>query len=131
MNYTVLTHSTLQISQHRSANFQNLVEQALNIDAQNLEVKNNVTARRFEVQLGGQIAVIDYHKHGSVYVLTHAEVPSEYRGQGIADRMAYFALETARAEKAQVVPQCPFVRAYIRRHKEYQSLVAPNRTDNS
>ena len=103
----------------------------MNIDPQNLEVRNNVAARRFEVQLGDQVAVIDYRKHGSMYILTHAEVPSEYRGRGIADRMAYIALETVRAEGAQVVPQCPFVRAYIRRHQEYQPLVVPNRTDNT
>jgi len=99
------------------------------LDVKNLAVQNNVTARRFEAQLGDQLALIDYRKHGSVYVFTHAEVPSAFRGLGIADRMAYVALETARAEGAQVVPQCPFVRAYIRRHKEYQPLVATNPTD--
>ena len=103
----------------------------MNIDAQNLAVRNNVAANRFEAQLGDELAIIDYRRRGPLYVLTHAEVPPAYRGLGIADRMAYFALETARAEGVQVVPQCPFVRAYIRRHKEYQALVAPSPTDSS
>jgi len=35
-----------------------------------------------------------------------------------------FALEAAREQGKQVVPLCPFVAAYIKRHPEYQPLVA-------
>jgi predicted GNAT family acetyltransferase len=94
------------------------------VDTANLDVKNNTRAQRFEVHLGDKLGVIQYHMDGSTYIFTHTEIPPEYRGQGIADRMTHVALETARAEGAQVVPRCPFVKAYIRRHKEYLSLVA-------
>lgn len=96
----------------------------MKVDTANLEVKNNTSAQRFEVQLGDKVGVIHYLKEGSTYIFTHTEVPKEFGGQGIADRMAYVALETAKAEGAMVIPQCPFVKAYIQRHKEYGSLVA-------
>jgi len=95
-----------------------------NVDAKNLAVRNNTDAHRFEVTLGETVGVIEYQKRGSTYVFTHTGVPKEYGGQGVADRLAQVALDTARAEGAQVVPACPFVKAYIQRHKDYQPLVA-------
>lgn len=93
------------------------------IDVQNLEVVNNRGAHRFEVKLGDKLGVIDYKKNGPVYVFTHTGVPSEFSGQGIANRLVQVALDTARDEGNQVVPQCPFVKTYIQRHPQYQSLV--------
>ena len=37
--------------------------------------------------------------------------------------MVKAALEYAKEEGLKVVPQCPFVRSYIERHKEYESLL--------
>lgn len=95
-----------------------------NIDVQKLEVKHNEQANRFEVALGDQFGVVEYQKEGSTYVFTHTGVPREYGGQGIADRLAHDALETVKAEGGQVVPVCPFIKAYIQRHQEYQPLVS-------
>jgi predicted GNAT family acetyltransferase len=92
-------------------------------DVQTLPVKNNLAENRFEVTLGDKLGMIIYRKEGSVYIMIHTEVPGEYEGQGIADHLAHEALEQVKAEHGQVVPLCPFVRAYIRRHPEYQPLV--------
>ncbi len=98
----------------------------MSLDAQGLEVQHNREKNRFEIDLGNeQVALIDYRMQGDdVYVLIHTEVPPEYRGRGIAERMAEAALETAKTEGRQVVPECPFVRKYIRRNPQYQSLAA-------
>ncbi len=95
------------------------------IDAANLEVRNNREANRFEVTLGNEIGLIayEYRKDEPTYIFTHTEVPPDYAHQGIADRMAAVALETAKAEGAHVVPLCPFVSKYIHKHPQYQSLV--------
>ncbi|HEX5689943.1 MAG TPA: GNAT family N-acetyltransferase [Roseiflexaceae bacterium] len=50
-------------------------------------------------------------------------MPAALEGHGIASKMAKFALDEAQAEGLTIVPQCPFVRGYIERHPEYQSLV--------
>ena len=94
------------------------------VDAHSLEVKHNVEARRFEVALGEKLGVIQYRKEGPTYLLVHTEVPLEYRGQGVADRMAYIAFETIKAEGGKIAPYCSFIGAYLRRHPEYRTLVA-------
>ncbi len=59
-------------------------------------------------------------------VFTHTEVPEALEGHGIAAKLAHTALEHARAQRLTVVPLCPFVASYIRRHAEYQGLVHPD-----
>ncbi len=95
----------------------------MDIDVQTLEVKNNPAANRFEVQLADQLGVVEYQKEGGAYIFTHTGVPREYGGRGIADKLVKNALETAKAEGAGVVPLCPFVKTYIKRHPEYEPLV--------
>ncbi len=99
----------------------------MSVNADSLEVRNNTDAGRFEVQLGDKLGLIKYHKLGSDYRLVHTEVPPGYEGQGIAARMAYVALETIKAEGARIVPDCPFIQSYLRRHREYEPLVIERR----
>ncbi len=85
--------------------------------------RDNPARRRYELAIGDRIAVIAYRLRGDSITFTHTEVPEELEGRGIASRLARFALEDARARGLRVVPLCPFVAAYIRRHKDYESLV--------
>lgn len=89
------------------------------------EVRNNRAAHRFELELDGRLALIAYIERGDRITFTHTEVPPELEGQGIAGRMAKVALEYAREQQLRVVPLCPYVAGYIRRHPEYQPLVGP------
>lgn len=93
------------------------------------KVVNNVEENRFEVDLGQGTAVLEYSIDGDQIIMPHTEVPSAFRGQGIAEQMTKVALEYAKAENLTVVPACPFVSGYIRRHKEYQPLTG-NYQDN-
>ena len=90
-------------------------------------VRDNPKHRRYEVVLGDRLGLIAYRLAGDTITFTHTEVPEELAGRGIAGRMARFALDGARARGLRVVPLCPFVAAYIRRHPEYQDLVASRR----
>jgi predicted GNAT family acetyltransferase len=56
-------------------------------------------------------------------VFVHTEVEPELQGQGIAQVLAAGALDQVRASGRQVVPRCPFIASYIRRHPEYEDLV--------
>ncbi|MEP7028866.1 MAG: GNAT family N-acetyltransferase, partial [Candidatus Eisenbacteria bacterium] len=51
------------------------------------------------------------------------EVPEALAGRGVANALARHALEAARARGLHVVPLCPFVASYIRRHDEYADLI--------
>lgn len=89
-------------------------------------VRDNRQERRFELALGeGKTAFIQYAEAGEgVLDLLHTEVPEEFEGQGIGGRLVKGAFEIVRRENRKVVPSCPFVSVYLRRHPEYQSLAA-------
>ena len=88
-------------------------------------VINNEEAKRYEFQSGDQVAVLTYKRSGQHIIFIHTGVPPALEGHGVAGKLAYRALEDARTQKLIVVPQCPFVASYIRRHQEYLSLLSP------
>ena len=96
----------------------------MDIKTDQLKVVNNIAKQRFEVHVGEEIAVIDYYLRGEELVFTHTGVPNALEGHGIGSLMARTALEHAKTENLAVVPECPFVRGYIKRHPEYQPLVS-------
>lgn len=90
------------------------------------KVRDNTEKRRFELPLGeGRTAFIQYAETGEgVLALTHTEVPVEFEGQGVGSALVKGAFEIVREGGAKIDPMCPFIAAYLRRHPEYQSLVA-------
>jgi predicted GNAT family acetyltransferase len=89
-------------------------------------VRDNKQEHRFEMMLGeGKMAFIQYRQAGEgVLALTHAEVPEEFEGRGIGNALVKRTFELVRAEELKIIPACPFVAAYLRRHPEYTSLAA-------
>lgn len=97
----------------------------MKVNADNIEVTNNEGEGRFEARVDGHLAVSEYRREGNTIVFTHTEVPKALSGQGVGNRLVGEALDYSRAAGLVVVPVCPFVRAYIQRHKEYQDLLDP------
>lgn len=87
-------------------------------------VKNNRTKNRFEVSLSDVVAVAEYRREGERIVFTHTEVPEAMDGKGVASALVTTALDFARSEALEVVPECSFVAEYIKRHPEYLDIVA-------
>lgn len=93
------------------------------LDLKNIEIIENEERGRFEAHVGQQKGVMyRYYSEGSL-VITHTLVPDELSGQGLAGHMTKTVLDGAREQGLKVVPICPYVAAYIRRHPEYQDLV--------
>jgi predicted GNAT family acetyltransferase len=87
-------------------------------------VADNPQQRRYELWLGEQRAgLIAYLSEPGVIMLVHTEVDPAFEGQGFGERLVAGALEDLRARGLKLVPQCPFVRAYLRRHPEDADLV--------
>ena len=80
-------------------------------------------AQQFRVAAGTEAAVLQYRLTPGRITFLHTFVPEVFRGQGIAPRLAHAGLEHAKARGLRVVPLCPFVRSYIAKHPEYQTLV--------
>ena len=60
---------------------------------------------------------------GGVIALLHTEVDTHLRRRGLGAALVTGALDDARARGLHVVPICPFVEAFVRRHPEYAELV--------
>jgi predicted GNAT family acetyltransferase len=90
-------------------------------------VVNNRAANRFEVDLDGKVAILEYAETDAAIDLLHTEVPPALEGHGVGGALAAAALEYAKASGKRVVPTCPFVRSYIERHPDWKSIVAPTR----
>ncbi len=80
---------------------------------------------RFQVTLGGGTAELRYQRLGKTLVLVHTGVPPELEGRGIGGALVRAAFDHVRGHGMVVVPLCPFVRAYLKRHPEYLELVDP------
>ena len=95
------------------------------VDLDKLVVTNNEERKRYEIDLGGAYAYVEYILAKNLIVLSHTEVPPAFEGQGVANKVIRAALEDARDRGLPVNPLCPFVAAFIARHPEYLEIVPP------
>lgn len=92
------------------------------------DVRHDSDHDRFTLVTDHGDAQLDYEMEGTDVVFTHTVVPEEARGQGIGERLVAGALAQAREKGWKVVPQCPFVAAYLRDHEDQQDLLADRAT---
>jgi uncharacterized protein len=72
---------------------------------------------------GGRAGFIVYRLRPGLLALIHTEVDERFEGRGIGGRLARFALEQAREKGLEVLPFCPFVNEWMRRHPDFNDLV--------
>lgn len=86
-------------------------------------IVHNAARHRYETSLpGGDWAFISYTMEGEKKALRHTIVPQAHEGKGIAAALAKYVLEEARAAGEKVVPYCPYVQTYLKRHPEYADV---------
>lgn len=88
------------------------------------DVTDNTGESRFELVENGLLAFADYVRRDGQLILPHVEAEPQLRGTGAAGRLMEGVLAIARREGLKVVPVCGYAKAYIRRHKEHQELLA-------
>ncbi|WP_308258650.1 GNAT family N-acetyltransferase [Saccharothrix obliqua] len=85
-------------------------------------VSDNAAKSRFEVFLDGELGgFAEYDLAPGRITFTHTEVSVE--GKGLGSALVKQALAEVRERDLDVVPQCPFVRAYLERHPEDARVV--------
>jgi predicted GNAT family acetyltransferase len=93
-------------------------------DPAKIEVHDNPDKQRYDVFVDDQLAgYAAYRSTPGQLVFTHTKVDAAYEGHGVGSALARDALDDVRRRGLTVVPQCPFVSAYIRRHPDYLQLV--------
>jgi hypothetical protein len=92
-------------------------------------VHDDSVRQRYELEVEGALAFIDYRRRGGIVSMTYAEVPAPLRGGGVGSMLVEGALALVRARGEKVVPRCSFVAHYIRRHPEHHDLLAQAASD--
>ena len=84
---------------------------------------NNAERRRFETEINGEFAYIDYRFYKGNIALMHTFVPEALRNHGIAAALAKYALEYVKTQNLKMMVYCPSVAKYIKLHPEYETLI--------
>ena len=87
------------------------------------EVVDYPEKKRYEAIIEGAIARIEYIKAKDKIYLTHTEVPQALEGKGVGSKLVAKVLEDIDQQGLTLVPLCPFVALYLKRHPEWKRLV--------
>ena len=89
-------------------------------------VRDDRAAHRYRIAVDGQDAgFATYRRSPGRVTFLHTVIDPAFEGRGLGTRLARSALDDVAGRGEQVVPLCPFIRAWIEHHPDYQHLVAP------
>jgi uncharacterized protein len=72
---------------------------------------------RFEIHVDGKLAGwAAYRAEPGRITFTHTEIDPMYAGNGFGGELVAAAVDTARRRNVEIVPECPFVRAWLAKH---------------
>ncbi|WP_371657737.1 GNAT family N-acetyltransferase [Streptomyces sp. NBC_00280] len=81
---------------------------------------------RYEIVVDGKRAgVAEFRDHGEQRVFFHTEVGDAYAGQGLAAELVRQALADTRTSGKRIVPVCPYVAKFVKRHGEFADIADP------
>jgi uncharacterized protein len=90
-----------------------------------VKVHDNPFEKRYEIRVDGRTAgFTTYKSKPNLIAFLHTEIDPSLEGRGLGSRLTGSALDEARERGLEVLPFCPFVNEFIRRHRdEYVELV--------
>ena len=95
----------------------------------NINSEENDTGGRYTFQTdSGPLAELTYSKTGeTMIIIDHTEVPDDYRGQGVGEKLVERVVTDMRAAGKKIIPLCPFANAQFRRHPDWQDVLTGRR----
>ena len=92
-----------------------------------LDIKREETGEggRYVVRLPGKPeAEMTFTQRGpGVISIDHTIVPKEMGGMGVGTALVKHMVEDVRARKLKIIPLCPFTRAQLEKHAEWQDIL--------
>ena len=90
------------------------------------DVVHSPEESRYEIRVDGvQAGFARYRSTPAALVFDHTVIDDAYDGHGLGlgGQLARGALNDVRANGLKVVAECPFIKAWIDRHEDYQDLL--------
>lgn len=88
-----------------------------------MKLIDNQEAKQYEMHVDDEIVRIEYIRALNNIYLTHTEVPRSLEGRGLGSQIVKSVLEDIDAKELTLIPMCPFVAGYIKKHPEWKKLV--------
>ncbi|MGW5867304.1 GNAT family N-acetyltransferase [Streptomyces sp. NPDC055239] len=81
---------------------------------------------RYEILVDGTTAGLTaYRDRDGQRVFFHTEVDDAFAGQGLASILVQQALTDVRASGLRIVPVCPYVAKFLKKHEEFADITDP------
>ena len=79
---------------------------------------------RYVIVIKGDEAEMTYSRAGATrIIIDHTGVPDSMRGLGIGKLLVEAAVKDGRSEGFKIIPLCPFAKATLDKHTEWQDVV--------
>lgn len=81
---------------------------------------------RFSIAVDGQkVGFTEYADRDGQRIFPHTEVEDTFEGRGLATILIGEALQATRDAGLRIVPVCPMVAAFVKKHDEFTDVVDP------
>ncbi|MCX4403444.1 bifunctional pirin family protein/GNAT family N-acetyltransferase [Streptomyces sp. NBC_01764] len=89
-------------------------------------VERNDARHRYEILVDGKRAGLTaYRDRGEQRVFFHTEIDDAFAGQGLAAQLVQYALTDVRDLGMRIVPVCPYVAKFLKKHDEFADVTEP------
>jgi predicted GNAT family acetyltransferase len=79
---------------------------------------------RYAVTVDGHEAEMTYSRASAhLIIIDHTDVPGALRGKGVGQALALHTVEEARRGGWKIIPLCPFFKAQLARHPEWNDII--------
>ncbi|MDG2396374.1 MAG: N-acetyltransferase [Flavobacteriaceae bacterium] len=89
----------------------------------NLKLENNGFLRQFEIELDGELATIEYAEQERKIFLTKITIPKKINKPEFKNWFIKEVLEYVSNKNIKVVPTSPEIARFLRKNKNYKSLL--------
>ena len=76
------------------------------------------------MEINGKYTFTNYGEYGNQIALVHTETEPELKGKGAASALVEKTLDYLEENNIKLLPFCPFVFAYIKRHPKWKRIVS-------
>ena len=89
-----------------------------------VEREDGPSKGRYRLVIEGVEAEMAYTRAGKgLIIIDHTDVPAALRGRKVGERLVRQAVEDTRRDGVALIPLCPFAKAQMDRHQEWQDVL--------
>nr|WP_246454545.1 GNAT family N-acetyltransferase [Leucobacter denitrificans] len=93
---------------------------------EHIHIENVPDERRYTIAVNGELAGFAKYRStqsGKGVAFIHTEVDEKFGGRGLAGKLVTWALADVRDSGSRIVPYCPYVAAWLKKHPEFEEFV--------